>query len=221
MASTRAVTVRRAAPSSGPGRSVAGLVLAGGAGTRIGGPKALLRDATGVPWVAGRTQTLLDAGCEPVLASVGAEGIRVRGVLPVGVSAVQVRDWKQGMGASLRGALRSLTTMGPEVEGVLVAVVDTPGLTTEVVGAVVDAALTAARGATLHGSLVQAVYQGVPGHPVLIGRNHWLGVYLEATGDVGARAYLQHQKVRRVEVGDLGDGRDVDTPEDLDALRGT
>lgn len=199
--------------------TIAGLVLAAGPGSRLGGPKALVNDATGVPWVRGRAQTLLDVGCAPVLATVGAEAIRVRSSLQPGVSAVHVREWKTGMGASVRAALASLTTMREELEAVLVCVVDTPGLTVEVAAAVIETAVAAARGRSLHGALVQAVYGGTPGHPVLIGRNHWLGVHLDAEGDVGARRYLEHEKVRRVEVGDLGDGRDIDTPEDLAASR--
>ena len=220
------VTARTSRARSGPALpaglapgAVAGLVLAAGPGSRMGGPKALLHDATGVPWVRARAQTLLDAGCVPVLATVGAEAIRVRASLQPGVNAVHVRDWTSGMGASVRAALASLSTTGPELEAVLVAVVDTPGLTVEVTNAVIETAVAAARGRSLHGALVQAVYAGTPGHPVLIGRNHWLGVHLDAEGDVGARGYLQHEKVRRVEVGDLGDGRDVDTPEDLAASR--
>ena len=154
-----------------------------------------------------------------MLVTVGAEAIRVRSSLQPGVNAVHVRDWKTGMGASVRAALASLTTMGPELE-------PCPGRRRRHAGP--DRRghqrgdrdrRAAARGRSLHGALVQAVYAGTPGHPVLIGRNHWLGVHLDAEGDVGARGYLQHEKVRRVEVGDLGDGRDVDTPEDLAASR--
>lgn len=221
MVSPRASGAHRAPalPSDLPPGTVAGLVLAAGPGTRMGGPKALLHDTTGETWVRTRSQTLLDAGCFPVIATVGAEAIRVRSTLQPGVNAVHVREWKTGMGASVRAALVSLASMGEELQAVLVTVVDTPGLTVEVGTAVIEAAASAARGRSLHGSLVQAIYAGVPGHPVLIGRNHWLGVHLDADGDVGARTYLQHEKVRRVEVGDLGDGRDVDTPEDLEASR--
>ncbi len=220
MVSSRASAHRAPAlPADLPPGTVAGLVLAAGPGSRMGGAKALLHDAAGESWVRTRSQTLLDAGCAPVLATVGAEAIQVRSSLQPGVNAVHVRDWRTGMGASVRAALASLASMGEELEAVLVSVVDTPGLTVEVTIAVIEAAASAARGRSLHGALVQAVYDGAPGHPVLIGRNHWLGVHLDADGDVGARGYLQHEKVRRVEVGDLGDGRDVDTPEDLEASR--
>ncbi len=212
-------------PPAPPPGTFAGLVLAAGSGTRMGGPKALVRDRWGVPWVRTRAQTLLDAGCRPVHVTVGAEASMVRDTLPRKVGAVVVEDWTEGMGASLRAGLRSLASLGPQVQAAVVAVVDTPGLSVEVVRAVLEAAVAAADGTTLHGALAQATYGGVPGHPVLLGRNHWVGVIDTAVGDVGARAYLASQNVRRIELGDVADGADIDTPEDFvhyehDARRG-
>ena len=199
-------------PAEGP---VAGLVLAAGGGRRMGGPKALLYDTSGVPWVRARAQTLLDAGCSPVFVTVGAEAARVRATLERQMSAVAVPGWQQGMGSSLRAGLRALSMLDEDVEAVVVALVDTPGLTSEAVYALVEASVAAARGRTLHGALSQAVYAGSPGHPVLIGRNHWLGVHEAAEGETGAREYLREHKVRRVEVGDLADGTDFDTRQQL------
>jgi CTP:molybdopterin cytidylyltransferase MocA len=59
--------------------------------------------------------------------------------------------------------------------------------------------------------LARAAYDGVPGHPVLIGRDHWAGVVETATGDRGARDYLAAHEVRLVECGDLASGVDVDS----------
>jgi CTP:molybdopterin cytidylyltransferase MocA len=52
----------------------------------------------------------------------------------------------------------------------------------------------------------------MPGHPVLLGRDHWDGVIETAGGDQGARAYLSSREVTLVECGDLASGRDVDAP---------
>ena len=40
------------------------------------------------------------------------------------------------------------------------------------------------------GSLRRATYAGKPGHPVVLGRDHWSGVIESAAGDRGARDYL-------------------------------
>jgi nicotine blue oxidoreductase len=62
-----------------------------------------------------------------------------------------------------------------------------------------------------------ASYDGKPRNPVLLARDEWAGVLATATGDVGARPYLQAHpdRVTAVECGDIGRPDDVDTPEDL------
>jgi CTP:molybdopterin cytidylyltransferase MocA len=55
----------------------------------------------------------------------------------------------------------------------------------------------------------------VPGHPTLLGRDHWTGVVDTARGDRGARDYLAEHPPVLVECGDLATGRDVDTADDL------
>ena len=62
-----------------------------------------------------------------------------------------------------------------------------------------------------------ASYQGRLRNPVLLARSEWAGVMALATGDVGARPYLDAHpdRVTAVECGDIGRPDDVDTPEDL------
>ena len=62
---------------------------------------------------------------------------------------------------------------------------------------------------------MRAAYEGVVGHPVLLGREHWSAVAQEALGDQGARGYLAAHPVRLVECGDLASGRDLDRPADV------
>ena len=193
---------------------VAGLVLAAGAGRRMGTPKALLRDPDGTAWVARAVRALIGGGCDPVLVVVGAAGDEVAGLLPAGVGVVRAADWAEGMGASLRAGLRAVLAevMEPGAAAVLVTLVDTPGVTAQVVARVAAAAMPS--------MLARAGYGGVPGHPVLLGRDHWPGAAAAARGDTGARSYLARRDVVLVECGDLGAGTDLDTPADLQAAYG-
>jgi CTP:molybdopterin cytidylyltransferase MocA len=200
---------------------VGGLLLAAGAGRRMGRPKALLRGPDGVPWVAAAVRVLAAGGCDPVLVVVGAEAEEVAALVPPPALVVVADGWVEGMGASLRTGLAELAaSAGPEVEAVLVGLVDTPGVTPAVAGRLVATATgpaSAAGAATHHGRgtavLLRAGYGGVPGHPVVLGRDHWAGVAATARGDAGARAYLAGHVLDLVECGDVGDGRDVDEPD--------
>ena len=61
-------------------------------------------------------------------------------------------------------------------------------------------------------ALAVATYDGVRGHPVLLGRDHWAGVIETATGDEGARRYLAEHAVSEVDCTGLADPTDLDEP---------
>lgn len=180
-----------------------GLLLAAGAGRRMGMPKALVTDDAG-SWLLRGVETLRAGGCDRVSVVLGAEADRARPLLDgYDVAVVVAGDWAEGMGASLRAGLTSLA--GSTEPGVVVSLVDLPDLVPAVVSRVVAAA--AADGPA---ALARAAYDGRPGHPVLLGRDHWAGVVATAVGDQGARTYLAAHDVTLVECGDLASGLDVD-----------
>ncbi|WP_410591655.1 NTP transferase domain-containing protein [Amycolatopsis sp. lyj-23] len=184
---------------------VAGLLLAAGAGRRFGGPKALV-ELDGEPLVLRALRALTAAGCEPVRVVVGASGEEVRALLPDPGQAVVAEDWASGMGASLRAGLGSLD--GTDRAAALVHLVDLPWVGPEILARV------AARASST--TVARASYDGVPGHPVLLGRRWWGEIAETARGDRGARDWLAtRDDLTLVECGDLGSGRDVDRPADL------
>lgn len=180
--------------------TVVGLLLAAGAGERFGGPKALARDDDGTSWLLRSVQALRP--CAEVVVVLGAEAERAAALLPMSVARIRADDWAEGMGASLRTGLRALATT--DHDAAIVSLVDLP----DVDAAVVARLLGAASGPEV---LARAAYDGVPGHPVLIGRDHWDGVVATAVGDRGARDHLAAHEVVLVECGDLATGVDVDS----------
>lgn len=183
---------------------LAGVVLAAGASSRLGQPKALV-EVEGVRLVDRAVASLRLGGCSTVLVVTGAVDLT-----DVDAEVVPNPTWSAGMGSTLRLALGRLEA-DPSLDAVVLTLVDTPSVSGEVVR----------RLATVwrEGSdLVVATYGGSWRTPVVIGREHWAGVRAAATGDSGARTYLTARaaEVTAVECGDLASWWDVDTPADLD-----
>lgn len=176
----------------------AGLLLAAGAGRRYGRPKAL---AEGGQWLRSSVAVLREGGCQPVRVVLGAGADEAIGLLPAPELAVIAPDWALGMSASLRAGLIALEPS--PAAAVLVHLVDLP-----------DVPATAVRRLLRHaapGAVARACYQGRPGHPVLLGREHWAEVLAGLSGDRGAGQWLAARPdLITVECGDLASGRDQD-----------
>ena len=192
--------------------TVAGLVLAAGAGRRFGGPKALV-EVDGEPLVDRAVRVAREGGCDPVLVVLGAAAADVVARARLDGAVVLVNDgWPDGMGSSLRCGLAAAADL--RCEGVVVMLVDQPLVTGAVVRRLVD------RWRAGSSPAVVASYDGEPRNPVLLAAATWPAVAAAAVGDVGAREWLRAHpdEVERVACDDLGRPADVDTPADLDRL---
>lgn len=180
--------------------ATAGLLLAAGAGTRFGRPKALVA-FRGRSLVERGVDLLRAAGCDPVLVVVGAQADRVAALVP---GTVVAPEWESGMGASLRTGLASLPA---SVESVVVALVDQPLVTVEAVRRLMAA----------DGPAAVATYAGKARNPVVLHRSTWAEVAELAVGDTGARPWLRAHPalVTEVPCDDVGSPFDIDTPADL------
>ena len=183
--------------------TVAGLVLAAGGGRRYGMPKALVEYEGSL--LVERAVRTVRAVCDPVLVVLGAQAVDVWRTADLGGATVLAnRDWETGMASSLRTGLDGLRGWPGRVDAALVTLVDMPGMTPEALRAVAAHAAPDA--------LATATYDGVRGHPVLLGREHWAGVAATATGDEGARRYLAGRAVTEVDCTGLADPTDLDVP---------
>jgi len=197
-------------------------------------------DATGATDPAGRTDSADPpgaTGAEPA----GSRALTGDARMPI-AQVVQVDDWAEGMGASLRAGLAALAAH--DVAAVIVALVDQPIVSPALLRRLIAAADTATRATSATGATgadhgtgtgtgthdgrgtpllpaaVVASYAGQPRTPVLLRREVWPDVARLARGDVGARAWLRANpaRVRQVPCDDVGAPDDIDTPADLELM---
>lgn len=191
---------------------IAGVVLAAGSSSRFGGPK-LLAALDGTPVVRWSVESLVEAGVDDVVVVLGRDSAEVRAALAgLRVRFVTNPVYAQGMSTSLRAGAEAL---GNVVSAAVVALGDQPR-----VGAAVVRALCEGYRASRK-PIVVAVYQGVPGHPVLVDASLFAEL-IAATGDEGALGVVGRDaaRVHGVEF-PFAMPADVDTREDLERLRGS
>ncbi|MPZ71709.1 MAG: NTP transferase domain-containing protein [Nitriliruptorales bacterium] len=199
---------------NGPGRDAGvpgGLLLAAGEGRRFGGPKALV-ELDGQTLLERGVGVLRAARLHPVVVVLGAAAEEVRSTADLdGCMVVVNREWTNGMGSSLRLGLARLT---PAATGAVVTLVDQPLVT----AAAIERLTVAWRNGAV---AAVATYGGQPANPVLLDASIWIDVAAQAVGDVGARQFLRGhpELVTAVVCDDAGAPDDIDTPEDLVAVR--
>lgn len=176
----------------------------------MGRPKALVTDDAGRPWLHHAIDALRDGGCDHVVVVLGASADQAESLVEsMAVTVVRAEDWAEGMSASLTAGLqaldRHLADHPREFGAVAITLVDLPDVDARVMARVLD------KVGTDPSVLGRAVYDGEPGHPVVIGLDHLPGVLEASAGDRGARDYLRDRGLTLVECSDLASGRDVDT----------
>jgi molybdenum cofactor cytidylyltransferase len=190
---------------------IGGVVLAAGGASRFGSPKQLA-ELDGVPLLQHAVDAMLAVpAIDPVVVVLGAEAARVRAAVDLDEArSVVCEEWAQGMAASLRCGVEAVG----DCDWVIVTLGDQPRVTPQVIAAVMDHADSAPVGTVA----VRATYDGAPGHPVALSRA-MLPRLATLSGDAGARDLLDGADVRTFEAARLCDPGDVDTPQDLEALR--
>ncbi|WP_246265482.1 nucleotidyltransferase family protein [Acrocarpospora pleiomorpha] len=184
--------------------SITGILLAAGAGRRLGTPKALVEFA-GERLVDRGVRLLEGGGCHPVVVVLGAALAPVRGAV-----TVLNPDWETGMASSLRVGLAA---MPDSAEAVVIALVDQPLIRPEAIKRLISAYRKGA-------AIAVATYHGKPRNPVIVGREYVHDLTESLHGDAGARPFLRAhpELVTEIPCDDAGDPADIDEAADLAAL---
>ena len=193
------------------------VILAAGASSRMGRPKALLPiGREGETFIARLARTFCDAGADDLVVVVGAYADGVSEAvarMPVFARVVENRAYERGQLSSLVVALDVVDR--PGVRAVMAMPVDMPLVTPATVRALVQAYRERPH------LVVRPVLGGRHGHPVIFDRA--LFAELRRTDcSIGARAVIAaHMRdVLDVPLTDPGAYQDIDTPEEYERHTG-
>lgn len=192
---------------------IAGLVLAGGFGRRMGdGGNKLLRPWQGKALVRHVTEAALAAQLVGVTVATGHQADAVAATLSdLAVDIAHAPDHAAGLSATLKAGLSALPE---DIDGVIVLLGDMPRITSGIIDRMI-AAFSPDDGR----AIIVPTSEGRRGNPVLWDRTY-MAEMMALTGDVGARVLLTRHAdhVCELDVGDDGVLLDVDTPDALSAL---
>lgn len=190
---------------------VAGIVLAAGQSRRLGRPKQLLH-LDGRPILDIVLQSASRSRLAELYLVLGNEADRIAAAVGDYNQRVDINpNFAEGQSTSLRCGIAALDE---GVAGAMVLLGDQPQVTADIIDRLL-AAFTES-GA----EIVQPVYSGTPGNPVVFRRTVFPEL-LAITGDRGARDVILQKRdaVHRVPFPDLSVPLDVDTDEDYARLQ--
>ena len=185
---------------------LAAIILAAGGSTRFGKPKqlALFR---GTSLVRLAVRAAGEAGCEPILAVVGAQAKEIETEL--GETAARLIEnpaWKEGLGASIRAGIAQLSE--EEIDAVVLLACDQPLVTAAVIESLRDLATSSGK------SIVASSYSGTIGIPALFRRSCFADLQM-LKDDRGAKNLITSQPDNIAALEFPEGAIDIDTPEDL------
>jgi CTP:molybdopterin cytidylyltransferase MocA/SAM-dependent methyltransferase len=188
--------------------SVAALVLAAGASSRFGSPKALA-EFEGRPLLEHVLDAVREAGIDEIVVVLGHSADEIEeGIEWLSERRVRNPDPRH-LASSLQVGIAAIAEIDPPVKGVVIALGDQPRTRPEVIRALVGAARTTDRPI-----VVPRYSDGGGANPVFV-RASAFELVDEATGDRGLGPMLAEDPDIVFEVAVSGSNPDVDTPADL------
>ena len=191
---------------------VAAVVLAAGASTRFGSPKALAR-LDGEPILQLLLDSIREAGIERIVVVLGHAADEIEEGIGWTDEVVVRNPDPRLLSSSLQVGLDAAAALEPPPRAALIALGDQPRTRPGVIRALLAASRTTDRPV-----VVPRYADGGGPNPVLV-RDDAFDLADDATGDHGLGPVLAEHPELVHEVAVAGTNPDVDTPADLDALR--
>ena len=184
--------------------ATAGLVLAAGASSRMGYPKALLPLPSGTPLAMHQMQLLRAAGCARVAVVLGSAAEAIAKNITDG-EVVKNPDWERGRLTSIQAGLRAL----PGYHGYMLLPVDTVGVKVETLADLLGAA---------GGLVVRPYHGGQPGRVLRLDRATADELLALSAADLRLDEWLA-PRISALAVDDPAVLNNINTPDDWAVVR--
>jgi molybdenum cofactor cytidylyltransferase len=189
---------------------VGGLLLAAGGSTRFGSAKQLA-EFEGKTLIRRAAEAVCGSECSIVVAVLGASADESRRELSdLDLVTVENKDWESGMSSSIRLGLSKLIELKPQLDAVLITLMDQPKVTASHLAQFIESFIETSS------PIVAAQYSGTTGVPALFARRLF-NELLQLEGDQGARSVVRkHSNVQTIPLDEAA--IDIDLLADLERL---
>jgi molybdenum cofactor cytidylyltransferase len=192
--------------------SVAAIIVAAGASSRLGQPKQLVL-VDGEPLLQRAVRCAREAGAVPVFVVLGSSRERIEKALELcDATIIANADWEEGLASSIRAGVKAAAAGAVGAAGVLLMTCDQPRATVEHLRMMIEKF-----DGELNLVLIASTYAGIRGTPAIFPRTMFADL-MGLRGDRGARGLLAKTSLPVVEIPLEGGEVDIDWPEDLAAL---
>jgi len=186
--------------------NIAAIILAAGSSSRLGQPKQLV-EYFGERLLDRALRIAQQANVQKIYIVLGANAETIQATCDLSGATVLInKDWATGMASSIRTGIAALPVTTQQA---LILTCDQPAANADHLVALLTIASS-------HNTSSASTYAGKIGTPAVFSERVFPDL-LKLEGDIGARALLQSKEVVTLP---LPDGEfDIDTPEDLAAIR--
>jgi molybdenum cofactor cytidylyltransferase len=192
--------------------TIALIVLAAGASSRMGTPKQLLK-FKGVSLVRHAALTGLESGCSPVLVVLGASKELIRPELEdLPLHILENLEWEKGMSTSIRTGINYLLQTVPPISAALLMLCDQPMVSSVLIKQLMNECQTSSA------PFIACEYGNQWGVPALFSRELFAEL-LDLKGMAGAKDVIRKYAEKGQSVTFPEGLIDVDTPEDYQRLQ--
>ncbi|MBN3957364.1 nucleotidyltransferase family protein [Nostoc sp. NMS8] len=192
--------------------TIAILILAAGASTRMGTPKQLLL-YQGRSFLQYITEMAIASVCQPVVVVLGANAEQIYPqIKQFPVTIVNNPNWACGMSTSIKSGIELLNNLPQKIEAVVITLCDQPFVSNQIINQLVDAYYSTKK------PIIACEYGGTLGVPALFSQIFFseLAALKETSG---AKRIINNNLNQVFSISFTLGNIDIDTPKDYEQLQ--